>query len=163
MLLLLAGLASGADKWEGRTADVEAALVIPAPMERIFNHLLDLGNLRSLFPPDCVGSWEMGDRTFGEGASAIVRYDMAGMHRRLAMTLTHAVSATQVDFDHLGKRGFITRWTLAPEGEATRVKVRTPLNPPPRPLRGYFYTSVQPEWQTCYARTLANLATEMAR
>ena len=163
MWMLLAGLAVAASNWDGKTADIEANLVVPAPAERVFNFLLDLRNLQKIFPVDCVGLWDMGERTFGEGASAIVRYDMGAMHRRLPMTLTHALAVSQVDFDHLGNRGFLTRWSLATEGEATRVTVRTPLNPPPKPFLRYYYTVVQPEWQTCYARTLTNLASEMVR
>lgn len=163
MLLLIAGLAAAASKWEGKVADVEATTAMPAPAEKVFSYLLDLRNLAVIFPTDCVGKWELGERTFGEGASAMVRYDFAAMHRRLPMTLTHALSASQIDFDHLGNRGFITRWSLVADGDLTRVTIRTPLNPPPKPLLGYFFQSVHPEWQLCYSRTLTNLATEMAR
>jgi uncharacterized protein YndB with AHSA1/START domain len=163
MLPLVVGVALAASQWEGKDPDVEASVVVAAPADRIFNYLLDLRDLQVVFPEDCIGKWEMGARTFGEGATAYVRYDMAVMHRRLAMTLTHAIGPSTIDFDHLGNRGFVTRWTLAPEGDGTRVTIRTPLNPPPAPFRGVYYRSVQPEWTMCYQRTLTNLATEMAR
>lgn len=164
LLLLTAEMSLAApNKWDDKVADVEATLSIPAPPDKVFNYLLDLRNLVTIFPEDCTGKWELGDRTFGEGANAYVRYDMGVMHRRLALTLTHALGPTTIDFDHLGNKGFITRWSLTPSAVGTDVRLRTPLNPPPRPLRGVFYTSVQPEWQLCYQRTLTNLATEMAR
>lgn len=164
LLLLTAGLGFAEPKnWDDKVADVEATLSIPAPPEKIFTYLLDLRNLQVIFPADCVGKWELGERTFGEGASAYLRYDMGMMHRRLAMTLTHATGPTSIDFDHLGNKGFITRWSLTASATGTDVRVRTPLNPPPKPLKGYYFTTVQPEWQLCYQRTLTNLATEMAR
>lgn len=162
-MLLVDSLLAGTNPWIGKVADVEADIAIPATPERVFSYLLDLKNLQVIVPADCIGKWELGDRTFGEGASAIVRYDMGAMHRRLAMTLTHALAPTQIDFDHLGNKGFITRWMLTPEADLTRVTIRTPLNQPPWPLRRYYHQEVQPEWQLCYQRTLTNLANEIAR
>ncbi len=147
-----------AGKWDGAETDIRVERVVPAPPEAVFSHLLDLGHLRAIFPTDCVGLWEPGERTFGEGANAIVRYDMAAMHRKLPMTLVRAEAPRLIDLDHLGNRGFVTRWTLTPEGEATRVSLVTPLNAPPVPFRGYFQNVVRPEWLACYTRTLENLA-----
>lgn len=159
MLLLLIPMAL-AGKWDGAETDIRAERVIPAAPEAVFSHLLDLGHLRAIFPTDCVGLWEPGERTFGEGANAIVRYDMAAMHRKLPMTLVRAEAPRLIDLDHLGARGFVTRWTLAaePDGTSTKVKLETPLNAPPAPFRGYFQNVVRPEWLGCYARTLENLA-----
>ncbi|MDP2304846.1 MAG: SRPBCC family protein [Pseudomonadota bacterium] len=162
MLLLLIPMAL-AGKWDGAETDIHAERVIAAPPEAVFSYLLDLGHLRAIFPTDCVGKWEPGERTFGEGANAIVRYDMAAMHRTLPMTLVRAEAPRIIDLDHLGPRGFITRWTLTPEppgeeGSATKVRLETPLNAPPAPFRGYFQNVVRPEWMGCYTRTLDNLA-----
>lgn len=161
MFLLLTGLAF-AGKWDEAIADVQATAVIPAAPETVFGFLLDLANLQRIFPADCIGDWEPGERTFGEGASTWVRYDMAAMHRRLPMTLTVADAPRRVDFDHLGSRGFITRWTLEPADGGSRVTVLTPLNPPPRPFRGYYFKKVKPEWEGCYQRALAALGTAVA-
>jgi len=163
LLLLTVASALAEGKWDSAVADVEATATVPASPETVMSFLLDLNNLKSIFPEDCIGKWEMGDRTFGEGASAIVRYDMGLMHRRLAMTLTHAMAPTSVDFDHLGKRGFITRWTLTPTEGGTQVRILTPLNAPPKPLKEYFFMNVHPEWKGCYERTLAALATSVPR
>lgn len=162
MLLLLTRLAL-ASEWDERVADVTATAQIPALPEVVFNHLLDLEHLRAILPTDCVGRWEPGERTFGEGASAIVRYDMALMYRKLAMTLTKADAPRTIEFDHLGNRGFVTRWTITQVENGSEVTVLTPLNPPPKPFRKYYYTKVQPEWTECYRRTLENLAREIVR
>ena len=157
MLLFLLPVAF-AGKWDGAETDVYAERVVAAPPEAVFSYLLDLGHLRAIYPTDCVGLWEPGERTFGEGANAIVRYDIAAMHRKLPMTLVRAEAPRLIDLDHLGPRGFVTRWTLTPEGEGTKVRIETPLNAPPPPFRGYFQNVIRPEWTDCYARTLENLA-----
>lgn len=158
MLLLLVPLAL-AGKWDGAETDIYAERVVPAPRDAVFAYLLDLAHLRAIFPTDCVGLWEPGIRTFGEGASAIVRYDVAAMHRKLAMTLVRADAPSLIDFDHLGPRGFITRWSLSEnESGGTKVRIETPLNAPPDPFRGYYQNVVRPGWIECYSRTLDNLA-----
>ncbi|MES2640281.1 MAG: SRPBCC family protein [Myxococcota bacterium] len=157
MLLLLIPMAL-AGKWDGAETDIHAERLIPAAPEAVFSHLLDLGHLRAIFPTGCVGRWEPGERTFGEGANAIVRYDIAAMHRKLAMTLVRAEAPRIIDLDHLGPRGFVTRWTLTEGAGGTNVRLETPLNAPPAPFRGYFQNVVRPEWIACYTRTLENLA-----
>jgi uncharacterized protein YndB with AHSA1/START domain len=152
-----------AGKWDGSDPDVSAERIVPAAPEVVFQHLLDLANLRAMFPTDCVGLWEPGERTFGEGANALVRYDMAAMHRKLPMTLVHADAPRTIDLDHLGNRGFVTRFTLTPVEGGTNVRIDTPLNAPPWPLDGYYFRVVQPEWQGCYQRALGNLATNVTK
>lgn len=166
MLLLCARLAlaedapavKGPHQWDDKVADTGATALVPAAPSAVFNYLLDLSHWSVLYPKECIGSMEMGDRTFGEGANALVRYDMGMMHRKLPMTLTHASAPTSIDFDHLGKLGFVTRWSFAESNGGTQVTITTPLNAPPKPLRGYYYKVVQPEWNACYATALANLA-----
>jgi hypothetical protein len=161
MLLLLLPLAH-AGKWDDAPTDIEATQVVQAAPEAVFSHLLDLNHLRAIFPIDCVGKWEPGQRAYGEGASAMVRYDIAAMHRKLPMTLVRADAPRIIDLDHLGPRGFITRFSLAAvDGGGTRVTLTTPLNPPPNLIRGYFQNVVRPAWIDCYARTLANLSAAM--
>lgn len=163
MLLLLAGLASAASsKWEGANPDIRADGLVPAPVETTYAYVLDLTHLRGLFPEHCMGKIQLGSRTFGEGANAEVRYDMGMMHRRLAMTLARALPPGTIEFEHPGNRGFVTRWSFAEENGGTRVTLLTPLNPPPKPFVGYYYTVVQSEWQTCYSEVIVNLARAVA-
>ncbi|MFZ5479156.1 MAG: SRPBCC family protein [Myxococcota bacterium] len=161
MWIAAIGLAM-AGKYDGLDPDVRGERVVPAPAEQVFAYLLDLNHLQAMFPPDCVGRWEIGERSFGEGANAIVRYDMAMMHRKLPMTLVRAVAPTYIDFDHVGPRGFVTRWTLEPAEGGTKVVVETPLTAPPPPLLGYYHNTVKPEWEGCYARALENLEKGLA-
>jgi hypothetical protein len=162
MLLLLLPTAL-AGKWDAAPTDIQTERVIAAPREAIFSHLLDLGHLRALYPEDCVGLWEPGERTFGEGASAIVRYDIAAMHRKLPMTLVRADAPRVIDFDHLGPKGFVTRWSLEEVDGGTKVSVLTPINAPPWPFTAYYHKVIRPEWIQCYATTLENLAGVFAK
>lgn len=148
----------GKDRWAGVSADIAASAFVPAPPEKVFAFLLELSNLRVIFRDDCMGRLELGDRSFGEGASAIVRYDMGLMHRKLAMTLSRAEAPERVQYDHLGDKGFLTTWSLKAEDGGTLLSVSTPINPPPRPLQTYYYTVVQPEWRRCYEQGITNLS-----
>jgi uncharacterized protein YndB with AHSA1/START domain len=161
MWLAAIGLAM-AGKWDGVDTDIRQERVIAATPEQVFGYLLDLKHLQAIFPLDCVGHWEIGERSFGEGANAIVRYDMAMMHRTLPMTLVRATAPTYIDFDHVGPKGFITRWSLAEAEGGTKVTVLTPLSAPPPPFTGYYFNTVKPEWEGCYARALENLEKGLA-
>lgn len=152
-----------AGRWDGVDPDIHAERLVQAEPQAVFQHLLDLANLRAMFPTDCVGLWEPGERTFGEGANAMVRYDMAAMHRKLPMTLVHADAPRTVDLDHLGNRGFVTRFTLTAVEGGTKVAIDTPLNAPPWPFDAYYFKTVKPEWTQCYVRSLDNLATAVTK
>lgn len=146
-------------------ADVTASATIQATPEAIFSYLLDFEHLQQIVP--CIGDWEMSQRTFGEGASAMVRYDIEALHRRLPVSLSRADAPYRIDLEHLGNLGFTTVITLRAEpetedGPSTLVTLLTPLNPPPWPLRPYYANAVQVAWEQCYAETLSNLAEEMA-
>jgi hypothetical protein len=159
---MLTVAAAVAGKWDSADPDVKASATIAAPAEKIFEIISDLEKLKLVTPPDCVGKWEMGIRTQGAGASAIVRYDIAAMHRRLVMTVARAEPNRLVDLDHAGPRGFVTRYTIEPVGGSESngssiVNVLTPLNPPPWPFQSYFFTVVKPEWEGCQARTLGEI------
>jgi hypothetical protein len=118
-----------------------------------------------------VGRWEVGQRTSGEGATAAVRYDIGLMHRSLALTVSRIVPGRYVDWDHPGRKGFVTRFTVAPlEGApaeggpadgaaapATRVTMQSYFTGPQWPLRRYYHRVMKPEWEACQARTLAAL------
>ncbi|MSP54649.1 MAG: SRPBCC family protein [Myxococcales bacterium] len=149
--------------YDEMNADISVSARVDATREQVFSYLLDLQHLEAMVP--CIGKWEMSQRTFGEGASAMVRYDIGAMHRRLPVSLSRADAPHRIDLEHLGNLGFITVITLreeafTAEGETpkTMVTLLTPLNPPPWPFRKYYYDAVQTEWKTCYATTLENLA-----
>jgi len=154
-----------AARYKDAVADVSASSTIAATPEQIFTHLLDFKNLQASIP--CIGKWEMSQRTFGEGASAMVRYDLGAMHRKLPVSLSRADAPYRIDLEHLGNLGFTTVIHLAAQPSqdgrpSTLVSILTPLNAPPWPFRPYYYGAVQVEWNQCYAATLNNIATALA-
>lgn len=155
MLLLISAALAG--KWDGMVGDIQASGTVSATPEAVSAYLMDLDHLRSILSEDCVGLWENGSVTQGLGASALVRYDMGMLHRKLTMTLSRAESGRWVEFDHPGNKGFVTRWTVTASGEGSSVTVLTPLNQPPWPFKGYFFRVVQPEWQQCYQQAITAL------
>ena len=86
---------------------------------------------------------------------------MAAMHRNLTFTITRVEadpSRSIVDFDHATNLGFITRWTLTPGESGTAVNVKTALNAPPWPFTGYYFAAIRPEWLSCQAELVQNVA-----
>jgi uncharacterized protein YndB with AHSA1/START domain len=165
MLLLLQALPAFAGKWDGLPTDIVAERVIQAPAERVTGALADLALVSKLVPADCIGRWEVGQRTAGEGATAQVRYDIGLMHRSLALTVSRVVTGRYVDWDHPGRTGFVTRFTVAPlpdsEG-SSRVKMESYFTGPPWPLKRYYHRVMKPEWEGCQGRTLEALSRSLA-
>lgn len=157
-MLLIAGLSFAASAWDGKDPDVKADALLSAPPEAVYAVLTDLRALRAATPTACVGRWEYGSKVVGPGATSIVRYDIAGMHRTLVMTLSSAEPTWKVDFDHAGQTGFITQWTITLESSGTRVAVTTLIEAPPWPFKAYYFETVQPDWQWCEQQTLAGVA-----
>ena len=158
-LLLLSLLASpaAAGKWAGKNADVVAVRVLPVETPVLYERLLDLETFRAMLPADCAGDWEIEPPGKGVGAHGSVRYDIEGMHRHLDFVLNKAEAPRQIDLDHLGKRGFVTRLLLRPVDTGTELELHTYLTPPSWPFTAYFYKKVQPAWLDCYERALQNL------
>jgi len=159
MLLALAVAVSYATEPAPRADIVTEMVVSPGP-EALAGVLADLVRFQAALPPECVGKFTVGTPAAGKGARARLRYDMAGMHRALDMTLSRLdVEETRavVDFDHATNRGFTTRWFLERKEDGTHVTVTTALNPPPWPFTKYYFDAVKPEWDACQARIVANV------
>lgn len=157
MWLLLSQLAL-AGRWDGISADVVSRRSIATTAETLSNYLQDLHHFRDLFPEDCISQWVDGTVVQGPGASATLRYDIVAMHRKLTVLLHPGTPGVYVDFEHPGNKGFTTRFRFTPDGEKTSVEMNTGMNPPPWPLRGYYYKVVKPEWERCQDEALASLA-----
>lgn len=139
---------------------VSEAVVAPSP-EALAAVLTDTARFRQALPADCVSRFEPGPITVGKGASARLRYDMGAMHRTLTFTISRlevTPTRTIVDFDHATDRGFVTRWVMEAGEGGTTVRVRTALNPPPWPFTAYYFSGVQPEWTSCQARFIDEVA-----
>lgn len=156
MWLLLSSLAL-AGKWDGVNADIVTHATVAASPSTISTFLSDVKNYRKIVPMDCIGWWLDGKQTVGVGANAEVRYDMGLMHRRVLLNVK-AASERYVDYEHPGKKGFTTRFLLTATETGTTIDMTSGFNPPPRPVRGYYYKVVKPEWERCQTLTLAALA-----
>jgi hypothetical protein len=166
LLLFLSHAQAAPSPWAGLSTDIVAEHVFASAPEVVTAALGDLSRVGAAVPRDCVGRWEVGQRTKGEGATAAVRYDIGLMHRSLALTVSRVVPGRYVDWDHPGRKGFVTRFTVLPiegapiDGEAataTRVTMQSFFTGPPWPLRRYYHRVMKPEWEACQARTLAAL------
>jgi hypothetical protein len=160
LLLMIAAAPSlaFAGKWAGKTADVVAVRVLPVETPVLFERLLDLETFRATLPADCAANWDLGEPRKGVGAHGSVRYDIGGMHRHLDFVLNKADAPSRIELDHMGRRGFVTRFALKPVASGTEVELHTYLEPPRWPFTAYFYKNVQPAWIDCYERALQNLA-----
>ncbi len=158
--LCLAALSSPAvaGKWAGKNADVVATRVVPVESPVLFERLLDVETFRAMLPADCASDWDLGEPRKGIGAHGSVRYDIGGMHRHLDFVLNKADAPRQIDLDHMGRRGFVTRLALRPVEAGTELELHTYLEPPRWPFTSYFFTKVHPAWVDCYERALQNVA-----
>lgn len=153
-MLLLAGLAHA----DGADPDIRAEAVVAVSPEQVYAVLTDLEKLALAYPSTCIGRWERGAKTAGPGATAVVRYDIATMHRKLVMALINAEPTWKVEFEHAGDRGFITQWTLTIDPLGTKVAVKTLMNPPPWPFTRYYFDTIQPDWQWCQQQAIQGVA-----
>ncbi len=158
LLLLLSTSACAAKKWADKNADVSAVRTFPQPAESLYPLTTDLLMLEKIMPADCASDWKVGQPSSGMGANGTVRYDIGGMHRSLGFVLNKTTAPSQVDIEHLGPKGFVTRFALRPAGEGSEVELHTYLNAPKWPFTGFFFKKVQPAWIDCYERALGNLA-----
>lgn len=137
-------------------ADIVASRGVLGSPEKVWSVLTHLDTLQDLYPTDCAEWLEPFD-TEGLAATARVVYYAGMMQRPLRAIVKKMDAPHTLDLDHPGEKGFVTRFSLTPEGELTRVTMTTYLNPPPWPVKKYFYRKVKPAWEGCHARTLANL------
>ncbi len=157
MLLLVSSLAL-AGTWDDVSTDIHAKARVTAAPESVTALVSDLARMKALVPPDCVGRWDLGMRTAGEGATSEVRYDIGLMHRTLPLVVSKVVPGKYVDWDHPGKKGFVTRWALAPDGDGTMLDMTSYFAGPGWPLRRYYHGVMKTEWEGCQARTLEAIA-----
>lgn len=162
-LVLLMALPAHATSWP--SADVTASGTVAASPQQVLSVLTDLPAVARVLPRECVGTFTVGTPSSGKGATALVRYDMAAMHRKLQLTVTRADdegARVIVDWDHAGNRGFVTRWVVEAGEGGSAVKLSTPINPPPWPFTRYYYDAVKPEWDACQAQFIEAVGAEAA-
>jgi carbon monoxide dehydrogenase subunit G len=156
MVWLLAAVAIAGGKWDGRDPNITAGATLEAPPDAIYAILDDAHAPEQLFPHHCASDFDYGVRKAPE-ADVRLTYHLGPLDRRLDATWTRRDPNRLVEIDHQGNKGFITRWTLAEVDGGTRVEVTTFINPPPWPVRRYYYTRVRPAWTQCYLDALEAL------
>lgn len=146
-----------AGKWDDKNADVVAVRTIPVPAEAVYAVLSDPTKLMALYPSDCA-VWKVPLTGDVPGAKGIVTYKAAGMRRKLDVVWKTATPSQRIELDHLGPKGFVTRFELAPADGGTTVTMTNYISIPAF-IAGYYYKKVQPAWQGCHARELEALET----
>lgn len=152
-LLLLAPAAFAG----GGSADIVAERVIKATPEQLYEQVIDLRNMQSLFQGACIGTWRHGSINRGIGAQAMVTYRAGAMNRELLASVVRDEPGWLVDVDHPGRKGFKTRWLFEQVEAGTQVTLTTYLSEPMWPFQGYFYKHVHPDWTACYEYALVQL------
>ena len=141
--LLIANLAvAGNPKpWDGQSPDIVIERQLPVSADVLVPKLADFEFAEAIFPEDCMQDWSHGTTTRGMGAITRVTYHMGSMKRRLTAKVSR-VENHVVEYDHEGKKGFITQWRLKPVDGGTELSLGTYLNPPPWPFRPVFFNKI---------------------
>ena len=155
--MLLCGLAL-AGKWDDVNSDVVVERDVSASQEELFATFTDFTAMSKVFPADCVEEWGFGVPSKGLSATSRITYHMGAMKRRLTGQIVKANEHYHVEWDHEGKKGFITQFVLSEgPGGQTHVKLGTYITAPPWPFKPLYFNKIRPEWQDCYERALVNL------
>jgi hypothetical protein len=161
MLLFLFGLALG-NPYEGQPTDVVADAALRSSTQRVFLYLSDVRRYGHLYPSDCGKKFATSADPNGEGAATRFVHKTGPLSRRIVAVISRVEEHRLVEIDHGGARGFITRFTIEEVGEGSAVTMTSYQNMPPWPVRGVYFNQVQPAWQGCQQRMLANLQQKLA-
>ena len=102
--------------------------------------------------------WVLGPNTQGPDAMARVTLHMKAFRRRMTWVYINEQRDRTITMNGLGDKGFATRFVIQrTEDDRTEMVMASYLNPPPWPLKKYYFETVVPEWKRCWAETLDNL------
>ena len=152
--LLIAALAVGAEAWKDAPSDVIAETTVDAPVETIYEYLLDLERYGALFGLECADKWVFGTTTSGAQATGRVTYLAGPMRRRSTVTYGSTREHDLVEVHHPGRLGFTSQFLLEPAEGGIKVTFATYLEPPPWPFRKVFLFKVRPAWVACHQAAL---------
>jgi len=153
---VLLNAAFALSKWEGRDADVVAQVALTSPQEALYEILLDDRVLERILPEDCASDFDY-EGVKDPKATVRLTYHAGAMHRRIDALHSRSDPPRLVEIEHLGSKGFFTRFTLTAQDDGTMAVMTTYLNPPPWPFRKYYYTQVRPIWVQCQIDALKAL------
>ncbi|MFK7928876.1 MAG: SRPBCC domain-containing protein [Myxococcota bacterium] len=139
------------------SSDIVATRVIRAPVERVFEQMLDPRAIAPIAPSTCMRKWAFQETADGEERFQVV-YLAELFRRKLKATVTRVDAPRSFDWDHKGNKGFVTRFRFAEVEGGTSVSMHTYIAAPPKPFRNYYANKVQPRWTDCYDRLLEAVA-----
>jgi hypothetical protein len=134
------------------SSDIEAGRTFSGDAEKLMQHLSDMETVSQIFPERCVRNWSGSGQGLGSKFELI--YTMGMWKRKLRGTVTRANVQQGVEWDHEGKRGFVTRWTLESGEETSTLRVKTWIAPPPWPFKRHYFRRIKPMWELCYRQAL---------
>jgi len=144
------------------SSNVEAEAHVAASPDVVTAYLSDLPRVAALFPETCAQRWSFEAAEDGAVSSGEVVYRAGWLRRKLTVTYGEIVPGSYVDLDHLGDKGFVTRFQLDASDEGgSLVTMTTFLSPPRWPLVKLYGNQVQPIWRDCHLRTLDALASSL--
>lgn len=156
MLILLVSVAHAVSPWIDVDADVIATAVVQSPPEAVVETLSDLARLSTLFDDSCTTRWAWGARTAGVDGRGRVTWRPGLLNRRLTVVVSR-VDEDLVELDHLGNRGFITRFEVEQDPAGTAVTAHTYIQGPPWPFRELYHLQIKPAWEQCFVDALGRI------
>jgi len=140
------------------TSDVIAERTVQASPDAVYAVLADTERMSELAPERCMRKWEVSP----DGETFEVVYLVELWRRKLQARVVPAEPGRRLEWDHLGKKGFVSRFTVqASEQEgATDLRLVTYIRPPGWPLNRYYHRKIRPGWAECYDTFLQAIATQ---
>lgn len=151
LLLFWMGLLFAAEDEENIRAELQA----PVDPGAVVAVLTDTAKIRAALPNSCMRK----ARDAGDGRFELV-YSVDLFRRKLTADVRRR-SDTRVEWDHLGKKGFITRFEVE-QAELTTIRMTTYVSPPGKPFRKYYAKRIAPAWEQCQKRFLENMVEGMS-
>lgn len=149
--LLAPTVALAEDADEAPDSDVVATRTIEAPRQAVYAVLTDTARIAELAPERCMRKWEVAP----DGDTFEVLYLMEAFRRKLQVVVEEKEPPRRLEWDHLGRKGFVTRFMLEEtEAGGTQVTMTTFVAPPGWPLKKYYFNTIQPAWTTCQDQLL---------
>lgn len=135
-------------------SDVVASVQVQAPPAAVHDVIVDTNRVARL-APDCWRHWDVAL----EGETFEVVYRVKLFRRKLEGRRENVSRPRRVEWDHVGDKGFVTRFLAEPaDGGGTALTMTTFVAPPGWPLRRYWKNRIHPTWVACQQELLGAVA-----